>query len=92
MDSVFTLKDQNGNDVQFELLDIVHLDGEDYVVLLPLEEDNEDDEGKVVILRVGPSQGDLGNYVSVNDMEILKSVFSIFKERCMEKFNFEDEA
>lgn len=92
MDSVFTLKDQNGNDVQFELLDIVHLDGEDYVVLLPLEEDNEDDEGKVVILRVGPSQGDLGNYVSVNDMETLKSVFSIFKERCMEKFNFEDEA
>lgn len=91
MDSVFTLKDQNGNDVQFELLDMVHLDGEDYVVLLPLEEDNEDDEGKVVILRVGPSQGDLGNYVSVNDMEILKSVFSIFKERCMEKFNFEDE-
>lgn len=92
MDSVFTLKDQNGNDVQFELLDMVHLDGEDYVVLLPLEEDNEDDEGKVVILRVGLSQGDLGNYVSVNDMEILKSVFSIFKERCMEKFNFEDEA
>lgn len=91
MDSVFTLKDQNGNDVQFELLDMVHLDGEDYVVLLPLEEDNEDDEGKVVILRVGPSQGDLGNYVSVNDMEILKSVFSIFKDRCREKFNFEDE-
>ena len=51
LDNIIVLNDENGEEVQFEFLDFIELDGEEYVVLLPVEED-EETEGEVVILKV----------------------------------------
>ena len=67
------------------------IDGEEYVVLLPVEDDEEED-GEVVILKVEDTDSeDEESYVSVDDQEILNKVFEIFKEKFKDEFNFIDE-
>ena len=49
MDNIIILNDEAGNAVKFEFLDIITYENENYVILLPTE-DQEADE--VVILRL----------------------------------------
>ena len=92
MDNIIVLNDEDGNEVRFEFLDLVELDDEEYVVLLPVEGDVEED-GRVVILRLEDSDEDSGeeSYIGVDDQETLDKVFEIFKEKYKDEFNFEDE-
>ena len=39
MDNIVLLTDEDGNEVKFEFLDLVELDEEEYVVLLPVTEE-----------------------------------------------------
>lgn len=91
LDNVIILNDEDGNEVQFEFLDLIELDGEEYVVLLPTDEDEEED-GEVVILKVEDTDSeDEESYVSVDDQEVLNKVFEIFKEKFKDEFNFIDD-
>ena len=67
--NIIVLNDEDGKEVKFEFLDLVELDNEEYVVLLPVEAEGEDSDGEVVILKV----------------------FSIFKEKYKDEFNFVEE-
>ena len=93
IDNVIILNDEQGNEVKFEFLDLVELDGEEYVVLLPVSEEGEEDEGEVVILRLEDTDEgtEEESYVGVEDEEILNKVFSIFKDKYKDEFNFVDE-
>ena len=93
LDNIIILNDENGNEVKFEFLDLVELDEEEYVVLLPVSEDGEEDEGEVVILKLEDTdeEADEESYVGVEDEEILNKVFAIFKEKYKDEFNFVDE-
>ena len=91
LDNIIVLNDEEGNEVQFEFLDLIEYDGEEYVVLLPIEEENEE-AGEVVILKVEDTESEEEeSYVSVDDEEILNKVFEMFKEKFKEEFNFIDE-
>ncbi|MEE1389131.1 MAG: DUF1292 domain-containing protein [Clostridia bacterium] len=91
LDNIIILNDEDGNEVQFEFLDLIELDGEEYVVLLPTEGE-EDEDGEVVILKVEDTDSeDEESYVSVDDQEVLNKVFEIFKEKFKDEFNFIDE-
>ena len=48
VDNIIVLNDEDGNEVRFEFLDLVELDDEEYVVLLPVAEEGEEEEGEVV--------------------------------------------
>ena len=92
LDNVIILNDENGNEVQFEFLDLIEYDEEEYVVLLPVEEVSEDEIGEVVILKVEPTESeDEESYVGVEDEEVLNKVFDIFKEKFKDEFNYVDE-
>lgn len=90
-DNVIILNDEDGNEVKFEFLDLVELEDEEYVVLLPIAEGEEDD-GEVVILKLEDTDEDSEeeSYVGVEDEEILNKVFSIFKEKFKDEFDFVD--
>ena len=89
LDNIIVLNDEDGKEVEFEFLDIVELDGEEYVVLLPVEDEESEEEGEVVILKVEDSEDDEEeSYVSVDDEDILNQVFEIFKEKFKDEFNF----
>ena len=93
LDNIIVLNDENGNEVQFEFLDLVELDDEEYVVLLPVSAEGEEDEGEVVILKLEDTDenSEEESYVGVEDEEILNKVFAIFKEKYKDEFNFVDE-
>ena len=93
LDNIIVLNDENGNEVKFEFLDLVELEEEEYVVLLPVSEDGEEDEGEVVILKLEDTDenSEEESYVGVEDEEILNKVFAIFKEKYKDEFNFVDE-
>lgn len=91
LDNIIVLNDENGEEVPFEFLDLIELEGEEYVVLLPVEED-EEDAGEVVILKVEDTDSEEEeSYVSVEDEEVLNRVFEMFKEKFKDEFNFIDE-
>ena len=91
LDNIVILNDEEGNEVKFEFLDLVELDNEEYVVLLPIIDD-EEEEGEVVILKVEDTDEDSEeeSYVSVEDEEVLNKVFEIFKEKFKDDFDFVD--
>ena len=93
LDNIVVLNDEDGNEVKFEFLDLVELDDEEYVVLLPVTEEGEEEEGEVVILKVEDSDdedSDEESYVSIEDEEVLSKVFEIFKEKFKDDFDFVD--
>ena len=90
VDNIIVLNDENGNEIEFEFLDLIEYEGEEYVVLLP--NDEEDDAGEVVILKLEDTDSEEEeSYVSVDDEEVLQNVFDIFKEKFKDEFNFIDE-
>ena len=93
LDNIIVLNDEEGNEVRFEFLDLVELDEEEYVVLLPIAENEEEEgDGEVVILKLEDSEEDSEeeSYVGVEDEEILAKVFAIFKEKFKDEFDFVD--
>ncbi|MCI8277074.1 MAG: DUF1292 domain-containing protein [Clostridia bacterium] len=86
LSNIIILNDENGDEVQFEFLDLIEYEQEEYVVLLPVEEE---DSGEVVILKVEETESETeDSYVSVTDEEVLNAVFEIFKEKFKDEFNF----
>ena len=92
LDNIIVLNDENGNEVQFEFLDLIELDNEEYVVLLPVTAEGEEEEGEVVILKVEDTDEDSEeeSYVSIDDENVLNKVFEIFKEKFKDDFDFVD--
>ena len=86
--TILTLHDDEGNEEQFELLDLVDYQDKQYIVLFPVE----DDDMEIVILQVEEIEGNDEEeaYVAVEDEAILDSVYGIFKERFKDEFEFED--
>ena len=82
IDNIIVLNDENGEESKFEFLDLIEYEGEEYVVLLPVEEEqNDDDAGEVVILKLEDTDSDdEESYVSVDDEEVLNKVFELFKD------------
>ena len=90
LDNIIVLNDENGEEIEFEFLDLIEYEGEEYVVLLPTDE--EDEAGEVVIIKLEDTDSeDEESYVSVDDEDVLQAVFEIFKEKFKDEFNFIDE-
>lgn len=71
-----TLRDEDGNEKRFEVLDVVEYAGDDYAVLFP-----EMDDGGAVILRIEPAEeGGEESYAGVGDDALLEAVFQRFRE------------
>ena len=90
-DNIIILNDEDGKETKFEFLDLINYDDEQYVVLLPTEEES-DEPGEVVILRVEDTDQDSDeeSCVSVEDEEVLNKVFEIFKDKFKDEFDFVD--
>lgn len=84
-DNIVVLNDEEGNEVEFEFLDLIEYEGGEYVVLLPVEEDADE----VVILKIEPTDDEETEaYSSVEDDKTLNTLYEIFKEKFKDDFNF----
>ena len=89
-DNTVALVDENGEEMQFEHLDTIEMNDNQYVVLLPMEEQDEEekDEDEVVILKIEQSDNGEDAFVGIEDEDELNSVFEEFKYRMEEEFEF----
>lgn len=88
-DNKIILNDEAGNEVEFEFLDLIEYQGEEYVVLLPADETEE--TGEVVILKLEDTDDEENeSYASVDDETVLNAVFDIFRDKFKDEFNFVD--
>ncbi len=93
-DDVIVLIDENGEEVEFEHLDTIEMNGNEYVVLVLIPGDDEDisdeDSEEVLILKIEHGENDEDSFVSVDDEDELNLVFEEFKSRMEDDFEFED--
>ena len=85
-ESILTLTDEKGNDIDFEYLDCIEYRGKEYLVLMPVDTV----ETEIVILEVEPVDEENENYLAVSDEAVLDAVYAIFKERYADILTFED--
>lgn len=80
MNSIITLTDDEGNDVKFEILDVVVLeDGKEYLVVAEASEEDSDDV-EVTILEIKQEDGE-EVYDTVTDDKIAEKVFNEFQKQ-----------
>ena len=85
-EGVLLLTDENGEETAFEYLDCIEYEGKEYLVLMPMEEE----DGEVVILEVEPVDEEIENYLAVEDEALLNTIFEIFKEKFKDVLEFEN--
>lgn len=81
---VVLLEDDLGNEQEFEILDVLEYMNEEYVVLLPTD----DEADEVVILKVESLDDEEETYVGLDDDELINNVFEVFKDRHKDEFDF----
>ena len=86
-ESILTLTDENGQDMDFEYLDCLTCEGKEYLVLMPADEPSTE----IVILEVEPVDEENENYLAVEDEAILDAVYGLFKEKYKDILTFEED-
>ena len=83
--NVVLFTDDHGNEVEFEFLDLIEYDGDQFAVLLPTEEKADE----VLIMRLVPDEDGNEVYEAADD-DVVSAVFDLFKEKYKDDFNFID--
>ena len=84
--NILTLTDENGNDADFEYLDVIEYEGKEYLFLQPVEEES----AEVIIMEIEPVDEENENYLAIEDEELLNKVYDVFKEKYKDVLTFED--
>ena len=85
-ENIITLTDENGNETEFEYLDVIEYQGKEYLILMPADEES----SEIIILEIEPVDEENENYLAVEDEAVLVAVYEIFKERYKDVLTFED--
>lgn len=75
-ENLIILKDNKGNEIEMEFLDLIEYEGYEYVVMA------EEGSDEVVIMEQVPNDdGETATYNDVLNDEVINRVFEIFKSR-----------
>ena len=87
-ENIITLTLSDGQDIDFECADAVEIDGENYVVLIPVDEKV---EGVVVMKEVvDENDPEYADYLAVEDDALFNAVIAKFKEQSGDEYEFVD--
>lgn len=84
---VVTLTDEDGTESDFELIGSIELDGNTYVALIPLE-DNEN--GEYVVLKVEPGEDGEDMLVTIDDDDEYDKVADAFEDEFYAEFDYDE--
>lgn len=82
--NIIKLTDEEGVESEFEFIDVIEYQGNDYVFLLPADEESDE----VVILMVEEDEEGNETLSSVDDDETIEALFEMFKEKFSDMFDF----
>lgn len=89
--NILTFQDEEGNDVELEIIDAFEISETQYVALVPVEDDPESQEEEVFIMRIEQDENGEDILIQVTDEDELETTFETFKERMAEEFDIIDE-
>lgn len=92
-DDLVVLIDEDGEEVEFEHLDTIEMNGSEYVVLLPMDESEEEEDqeiDEVIILKIEHNAEGEDSFLTVEDEDELNAVFEEFRQR-MEEYDYDEE-
>ena len=82
----FEFVDEEGNVEKFEIFGFIEFEGNDYVALLP-----ENDDTQVHILEVVEElDSDYDTYLGIDDQDLVDKIYAKFMEENKDNFNFVD--
>ncbi|MBQ3073903.1 MAG: DUF1292 domain-containing protein [Ruminococcus sp.] len=84
--NIIVLEDDLGNEVEFEYLDVIEYEGEEYLLLLPA---NEEEADEVLILKIVSIDDEHESFEGIEDEELLDTIFTMFKDKWKDQFDFE---
>jgi len=88
---ILSLTNEDGVELNFDFLDVIEYEGTEYAVLLPLQEIDGVEDGELVILKVEHTDDpEVDNYEGIEDQAVLDKVFSLFKDKYKDTYNFEE--
>ena len=82
--AIITLQDEDGKEMECEILDVVEYEGEEYLVLI----ENVEEAEEVFILKINVIDDETEEYTSIDDEELLNTVFEIFKQKYEGEIDF----
>ena len=88
---IVVLYDDEGKEFQFEILDIIEYNDDEYAVGLPADTPEDEEESTVFIMKIVHENDDEDILEPVKDEEELNAVFEIFKEHMDDEFEFVEE-
>jgi len=86
-DEIIVLTDEEGTEFEFQIIDVLEVEGKRYAVLFPLDEDAEDDEALIMRLEQDENGDDI--LVDIEDDEEWEKVVAEW-ERILEEEEDED--
>ncbi|MCX7922150.1 MAG: DUF1292 domain-containing protein [Clostridia bacterium] len=90
-DDVVVLVDEDGEEVEFEHIETIEKDGNEYVVLMPLDQDEAEEAEEVIILKIEHNEDGEDSFVTIEDEAELNAVFEEFKAMMEEEYDEEEE-
>ncbi len=87
----FTLTDEEGNEVEFELIDSVDYQGVTYYAMIPADAEGDSDDGfqEYVILKMEKDEDGEDMLVTLEDDEEFDNVADIFDDRFSEEVDYD---
>lgn len=78
-EGIITLSSNNGDEESFGFLDLIEYDGDEFIVLYPMNDEN----GQVLILRVeeDATSDEYDSYVGIDDNDLVQAVFQAYLEK-----------
>ncbi|MBO5023461.1 MAG: DUF1292 domain-containing protein [Clostridia bacterium] len=83
-ENVIVLMDEEGNEVELEVLDEIEYEGKKYGVFISTDENADE----VIILEIAEGSEGEAEFLSVDDEAALEAVFAIFMENAKDEFDF----
>lgn len=78
--SFITIEDEEGHEIELEVLDTLEHENTEYVLFLPADMDEDDPDYGYVILQIVEIDGE-EQFQDVEDQELLQTVYEKFMER-----------
>lgn len=84
-EQVITLINEDGEEEDFEVIDIIELDDTRYAILLPVEDENDEiDEGEAIILKFDKDEDGGDILIDIEDDEEWKKVAEAWEDMMLE--------
>jgi len=87
---IYTLTDEEGNELHFALLGSLENEGKEYKALIPVNEDGEEESNEYVILKCSVDENGEDIFETIEDDEEFDRIADIFDDEFADIFYDED--